>query len=257
MRRTLSTAGVFILAFIVTSAAGSPPAQSTTPYTGADLAEGAAAFMNSCAACHGPDGDGIPGAELNRPTLRQARTDSDIERIILNGIPGTAMPPATLNRRQVDTIIGYVRSLSEPSGTAPGNAANGRAIFAASGCETCHRVNGRGSRTGPDLSDIGIRRRAADIRESLVDPNAEIRPENRFVTIVTDDGGAIRGRILNHNTRSVEVVGPDGRPWSFQRDSVRSIRGEPLSPMPSVRSVLTEPEITDLVAWLVSLRGLR
>lgn len=232
------------------------PAQD---YTGADLGEGEAAFMNACAVCHGPDGDAMVGVELNRPTLRRAATDADIGQIILNGIAGTPMPPSNLNPRQVDTIIGYVRSLGQAPDArlAAGDAANGRVLFEGKGnCLTCHRVNGRGSRTGPDLSEIGMTRRAAELEESLRDPNATIRSENRFLTVETSGGDAIRGRILNQNTQSVQVMGPDGRPASFRRREV-TITPEPLSPMPSVGELLDDSEIQNLVAYLVSLMGLR
>src|SRR5262245_30956426 len=86
--------------------------QSQAVFTSADLEEGASNFMNSCAVCHGRDGDFIPGAALNRPPLRRAATRADLERIILNGIPNTPMPPSNLNARQLDTIAGYLQSLS-------------------------------------------------------------------------------------------------------------------------------------------------
>lgn len=237
---------------------GGPASAQEAGYTVADLAEGEAEFLNSCAVCHGPDGDAMSGVELNRPFLPRAATDADLEAIMLNGIPGTPMPPANLNRRQVDTLIGYVRSLGRAGGPpGQGDAGRGRTVFEGRGnCLSCHRVAGRGSRTGPDLSDIGLRRRVAQLEASLVDPNAEIRAENRFLTIVAVDGSVTRGRILNQNRQSVQVVGPDGRPATYLKSEVR-ITPEPGSPMPSARGFLDDGEIADLVAYLTTLRGVR
>ena len=62
-----------------------------------------------------------------------------------------------------------------------GDAARGKAVFEGKGqCGTCHRVNGDGSRTGPDLTDIGNLRKPEQLQQSILDPDAEIAPANGF-----------------------------------------------------------------------------
>ena len=64
----------------------------------------------------------------------------------------------------------------------------GQAVFQGKGaCENCHRVRGRGSRVGPDLSDIGAQREPADLRQSIVEPGAVILPQNRFFRATKQD----------------------------------------------------------------------
>ena len=223
----------------------------------ADIEEGYRNFMNSCAACHGPDGDAMPGADLGRTPLRQASTDPQIANIILNGITGTPMPPSNLNPRQVSTIIAFIHSLGNSRGrqTGKGDAARGRAAFnGKGGCLACHRVNGNGSRFGPELSDIGALRRAAQLEQSLLDPDAVVLSENRILTVVTRDGTTVRGRILNQDTQSIQLMGPDQKPVSLQRESLRSLATEAKSPMPSYKGRLTAAEIADLVAYLITLK---
>src|SRR5687768_2670235 len=83
----------------------------------------------------------------------------------------------------------------------PGNPSAGAEIVTGRGqCLTCHRVRGAGSRLGPDLTDIGTTRGPDQLHASLVDPGAEILPENRRYRVVTRDGSTIEGRILNHDT---------------------------------------------------------
>ena len=62
-------------------------------------------------------------------------------------------------------VLAYLRTLAAPAATDPprGNAENGERIFRAQ-CASCHRVNGRGGRLGPDLSRVG----AARARDALV-----------------------------------------------------------------------------------------
>ena len=247
-------------AVLLVMTSGSAWAQQGHDTTPADVEEGLRNFMNSCATCHGPDGDAMPGADLSRPALRQATTDQEITRIILTGIPGTPMPPSNLNQRQVATLVAFIHSLGAARGrqTGKGDPARGRAIFEGKGnCINCHRVNGKGSRFGPELSDIGATRRAAELEESLLDPDAVILPQNRLVTVVTRTGGTVRGRLLNQDTQSIQMMGAEQRPVSFLRDSLRSITFEPKSPMPSYKSRWTPAELADVVSYLISLKESR
>ena len=43
-------------------------------------------------------------------------------------------------------------------------------------CLNCHRVNGKGSRKAPDLSDVGSVRSAGSIERSLVEPDIQMMP---------------------------------------------------------------------------------
>ena len=72
----------------------------------------------------------------------------------------------------------------------PGDAVRGEALFYGAGaCSTCHRVGAKGSRLGPDLTDVGFIRSAEQLQESLVDPAAVVLPEHRFYKVVTRQGG--------------------------------------------------------------------
>jgi mono/diheme cytochrome c family protein len=67
-------------------------------------------------------------------------------------------------------------------GTLPkaeaGNPAQGKSLFASSGCGGCHTFKAAGSagKTGPDLDETLQGKDEAYIRESIVDPNATIAP---------------------------------------------------------------------------------
>ncbi len=53
---------------------------------------------------------------------------------------------------------------------APGDPAKGRLVFVREKCSVCHRVNGSGAATGPDLSAVGSRRTAAWLAKFLPNP---------------------------------------------------------------------------------------
>src|SRR5215831_5155018 len=79
-------------------------------YTQADIENGARLYQSSCAGCHGPSGDMVPGIELRRGRFRRATTDTEIIRIIQAGIPGTTMPPSSFSETQAGAIVAYLRS---------------------------------------------------------------------------------------------------------------------------------------------------
>ena len=55
-------------------------------YTPADIENGARLYQSSCAGCHGPNGDLVPGIELQRGQFRRGTTDTEIIKIIQSGI---------------------------------------------------------------------------------------------------------------------------------------------------------------------------
>ncbi len=178
-------------------------------YTPADIEEGGRLFRQNCVLCHGPDGDQVPGIDLGHGHFRQSYSQEALVKIIQNGIPGTAMPPHNLEDYRAEIILAYLHSIATSGRAASGNGnpASGKAIFEGKGnCTSCHRVNGAGSRVGPDLSDIGALRRTAEIEQSLLDPNAEVLPQNRFYRVVTKQGETITGRLLNLDTFNVLLL---------------------------------------------------
>ena len=137
-----------------------------------------------------------------------------------------------------------------------GNEAAGAALVAGKGmCLTCHRVQGKGSRLGPDLSDIGTLRTAEQLLTSLVEPNAEILPENRFYRIVTRDGVTTSGRLLNLDTFQVLMLDEKEQLRSFQKSELREHGFIKESKMPSYRERLSRQELADAIAYLSTLKG--
>lgn len=226
--------------------------------TAFDVEAGGRAYESSCAACHGPDGDLIAGIDFSRGVYRRPLSDEEITRIILDGIPNTPMPPTPgMSAEQAVRIVAYLRSLPEDSteAAAVGNAARGREIVMGAGeCLDCHRIGGAGSRLGPDLSRIGLDRRAVELERSLLDPDAEVMPANRSYRVAPKGGEPVTGRLLNHDTFTVQLMDADERLRSFEKSQLDDF-GFTESPMPSYRDKLEAQALADVVSFLVSLRG--
>src|SRR6476660_3565600 len=100
-------------------------------YTQADIENGARLYQSSCAGCHGPNGDMVPGIELQRGRFRRGTSDTEIMRIIQLGIPGTTMTTTSFTEAQAGTIVAFLRSSAPEGGTrvVRGSTGGGRALF--------------------------------------------------------------------------------------------------------------------------------
>jgi putative heme-binding domain-containing protein len=217
--------------------------------------EGGRLYRSNCSNCHGITGDMIAGVDLGHGKFRRASTDEDLIHIITTGISGTGMPPANMPQSQAASIVAYLRSLAGPgAGAGNGDPVRGKELFAAKGCAGCHRILGTGSRVGPDLSEIGSFRRAPELEQSILDPGANVQPDNRTFNAVTRDGTAITGRVINEDAFTLQVLDSHERLLSLNKADLREYSFAKGSAMPSYKGKLSQQELADLVNYLLSLK---
>ena len=242
-------------------AAQNPIQDHPGQYDRADIEAGSRLYAGQCAPCHGPNGDMVASVDLRRGTFRTAVSDEDLARVLATGVPAAGMPAfATLQSRETTAVIAFLRAGFDAIAGAVkvGDAARGQSLFSGNGgCATCHRVNGRGPRVATDLSDIGAIRSPASLQRSLLDPAGSLLPANRTVRAVTRDGRAIRGRRLNEDTYTVQMIDEQERLVSLTKADLRSFEVSPVSPMPHAERTLTPDEISDVIGYLLSLKGLQ
>ena len=225
--------------------------------TGADVFSGEQAFQNYCANCHGKTGNQIANVDLGHGNFRKPYTDEELMTIVMKGIPNTPMPATpTMSKEQAVQIVAYLRSRSVLQDVgAGGDAARGMALYAGKGeCGACHRVNGQGSRLGPELSKIGLVRTSNQLATSLLDPDREVQANNRFYSVTTKSGESVSGRLLNHDAYTVQLLDTREQLRSFNQADLQKAAFL-ASPMPSLRGKFNDQELADLVQYLVSLRG--
>ena len=241
---------------VVLGATGVAAAQDHT-YSSADIATGVRIYGAQCQLCHGATGDTVAGVNLRLGRFRRAVTDDDLAQVIAKGLP-PAMPAFSFSADEARGVIAFIRAGFDPAGTAVkvGNIDRGKGLFASKGaCGTCHRAGTEGPRAAPDLSDIGALRTPAALQRSLLEPTRAMLPINRPVQIQTIDGRTIRGRRLNEDTFSVQLVDDGGRLVTVVKRDIKAFEAAKASPMPSVATTLSADEVADLVAYLLSLRG--
>jgi len=227
-------------------------------YPDVDIALGAKLYASRCITCHGAQGDAIGGVNLRSGKFRKAITDRDLATFIRAGSQSAGMPPFALDDTDMAGIIAYLRNMNtfDTATVKGGDPARGRAIFEGKGnCTTCHRIGRTGSRVAPDLTDIGSIRSAGSMQRSLLDPNSQMMPINRPVRIVTRDGKTYRGRRLNEDTYTVQIIDEQEKLISLDKSNIRELEISKTSPMPTASEKLSSDELADLIAYLLSLRG--
>jgi len=227
-------------------------------YRTEDIQTGSRLYGAQCALCHGQNGDGVAGVNLARQQFRRASSDDDIRNTITTGVAAAGMPPFRLQQPELDALVAFIRSGFDRSATpfTVGDAESGKAIYDSKGaCAACHRVAGKGARTAPDLSDVGAIRQPAAIQRSLLEPSRAMLPINRPLRIVTRDGRTIRGRRVNEDTATVQLIDEGERLVSLSKSDIREFELGTASGMPSFAGKLTGEELADLLAYLLSLKG--
>ena len=237
--------------------------------TAADLASGAKVFEVYCARCHGIDGTGGSGPPLTRPRLRRAADAAGVIAIVSEGVPGTSMMGAwSLSEIEKQQVGAYVGSLGQrPPEPLTGDPDRGRRVYATAGCATCHILEGEGTAFGPDLTDVGVLRGKAYLRESLITP-AAAHPDRpvpyepygypAYVSVRarSQRGEEVSGVRVNEDTFTIQLRDKTGRLLSFRKADLQQLTFElGASAMPSYRVQLDDAQLDDLVAYLMTRKG--
>jgi len=251
-------------------------AQEKNPYAGdAKVAKlGEYQFRSNCAFCHGLGArGGGRGPDLTRAQKHHGNTDAELFRNIHDGIAGTAMPAATnggigvgMSDEEIWQVVTYIRSVEKKATAAEtGDAAHGKELFyGPAGCWTCHMVNGKGGRLGPDLTSTGASRSVEYLTDSLRNPSKRLAEgiseplkdfsqEYETVTVVTSDGTKLQGVVLNEDSFTVQMLDTREQLHAFEKNKLRSYVKTRESLMPAYDAkALPEKELKDLIAFLLA-----
>jgi putative heme-binding domain-containing protein len=231
-------------------------------------------FRANCAFCHGLGArGGGRGPDLTRAQKKHGNSDADLFRTINEGVPGTAMPQngATqqgvgMTEEEIWQVISYIRSVQVKTPAQPtGNAAHGKELFAGSAaCATCHMIQGKGGRLGPDLTAAGSARSTDYLVDSIRNPSRrlaqgiseamkEFSQEYETVTVVDAGGQKVQGVVLNEDNFTLQMLDTREQLHLFERDKLRSVEKSRESLMPKYdEKMLPEKDLQDIVAYLLS-----
>jgi putative heme-binding domain-containing protein len=133
---------------------------------------------------------------------------------------------------------------------------NGRRAFAASRCIVCHRFDGNGGATGPDLTNVAGRFSFRDLAESLIEPSKVVSDQYRGSLVETTGGEVITGRIVSESDGNLVIVtDPEDitKVREIPKGQVAEVEPSKVSLMPEkLLDVLSQDEVLDLLAYLMS-----
>jgi cytochrome c oxidase cbb3-type subunit III len=214
-------------------------------------------FASSCASCHGLDGRGGERAPniADSPKV-QRLPDSQIFRIIENGIPGNGMPAFhSLDSSNVQAVIAYLRALqgTKRALKLPGDPKHGEDVFfGKAGCSGCHMVAGKGGFIASDLSTYAGTHAMEQLRSAIIDPTPGSDPRARLVTVTTVGGGKVVGKIRNEDNFSMQLQALDGTFHFVTKSDVAMLEYSAQTLMPSdYSSTLSPDEVKDVVSYLM------
>ena len=265
---------VFVIS-ILTFGAGALHAQTKNPYAGdSKVAKlGESQFRSNCAFCHGLGArGGGRGPDLTRAQKRHGNSDEEIFHNVHDGIAGTAMPPATaggigvgMTDEEIWQVITYIRSVEKKAPADIGNSARGKELFYGSAaCGTCHMVNGKGGRLGPELTSTATSRSAEYFVDSVRNPSKRLAQgimevmkdfpqEYETANVTAADGTKYQGVVLNEDAFTVQVLDTREVLHSWEKNSLKSYEKTRQSLMPTYdEKTLSEKDLQDLLAFLAA-----
>src|ERR1041384_3938362 len=252
-------------------------AQEKNPFAGDAKAAklGEYQFRLNCAFCHGLGArGGGRGPALTRAPQRHGNSDAQISHNTHDGIPGTAMPAATnggigvgMSDEEIWQVVTYLRSAQVKAPAQPaGNAEHGKELFnGGAACSTCHMIQGKGGRLGPDLTTVGASRSTEYLAESLRNPSRrlaqgifeamkEFPKEYESVSVVMADGTKLSGVILNEDQFTVQMLDTREQLHLLEKEKLRSFEKRRESAMPAYdQKTLSDKDLQDLIAYLQSV----
>ena len=240
-------------------AAQSPPQNNPLDGDPGAIKAGMGIFRSRCADCHGVDARGIRGPDITH-VWAEGRTDAGLFQTLRTGVPNTEMPALDAVRtRDVELwqILAYLRTLAAPAASDPprGNAQNGERVFRAN-CASCHQVNGKGGRLGPDLSRIGGARARDAIVNRIIGAAEGSRAGYEPVTLTPQEGQPIHGVKKNEDLFSVQIMDTRERIQGYEKDKMQAVVDDKKSAMPVFGpDRLSQNDLDDVVRYLQGLRG--
>ena len=137
---------------------------------------------------------------------------------------------------------------------SPRNFDQGKAMFAASLCRTCHQMKGEGGVAGPDLTQLGTRFSDKDMLEAIIAPNKTISDQYGSTVFYLKAGGSILGRLIRQDNEKYYISQNPFDPQTVRevlKKNVLRTRVSEISPMlPGMINALNAEELKDLMAYL-------
>jgi putative heme-binding domain-containing protein len=150
--------------------------------------------------------------------------------------------------RRLDDLIARRRTFFA---TAKADPARGAKVFEKN-CATCHQLDGKGAKVGPQLDGVGLR--GLDrLLEDTLDPSRNVDQYFRTTLLALDDGQSVSGLLLREEGNVLVLADSQGKEVRVDRSKVDQRAVSPLSPMPAnLAEQISEADFADLLSFLLA-----
>ena len=180
---------------------------------------------------------------------------------------GATQQGVGMTEAEIWQVITYLRSVEKKTpAVALGDAAHGKALFYGNAvCSTCHMINGKGGRLGPDLTAAGSARSLDYLIDSVRNPSRrlaqgiseamkEFSQEYETVTVVDAGGQKYQGVVLNEDNFTLQMMDTREQLHLFVKGKLRSFEKTRESLMPPYDGkMLPDKDLQDIVAYLLAV----
>jgi putative heme-binding domain-containing protein len=132
----------------------------------------------------------------------------------------------------------------------------GKAMYAATLCQSCHTMQGEGGAIGPDLSQLGTRFSAKDILVATINPSETISDQYHATVLELKAGGSIVGKLNDEDAQNYYIsqnpFAPNDIKTVAKNTVVLKKNAEVSIMMGGLINRLNEEELKDLMAYLIS-----
>lgn len=133
-----------------------------------------------------------------------------------------------------------------------GDAARGKEIFAKT-CAACHRVQGVGYETGPNIAAMKNRGPEA-ILLNILDPNREVNPQYLSYAALLEDGRTITGLIASETATSLTFKRADNATDTVLRIDIQQLKSTGQSLMPEgLEKQVDKQAMADLLEYFKTI----
>jgi len=225
------------------------------PVDSAAAERGKALYSSNCAFCHGSQGQGSEQAPtlVRNYLIGQDRNGELIGPVIKAGRPTQGMPAfGSLQPEQISDLVAFLhlRNAAGRSGGLPetalltGDAKAGQAYFAGH-CSKCHSPQG-------DLKGIGSKYTPVPLTVAFLTPQTNKPTE---VKVTLPSGQTVSGTLRDMDEFVVSMDDSSGEYRSWPRAELKSVDVmDPLAPHRAMLIKYTDPDIRNLLAYLVTLK---
>ncbi|AWO00574.1 heme-binding protein [Chitinophaga alhagiae] len=164
---------------------------------------------------------------------------------------GGAQPKGPGRRWQLEEALKVI-----DSGLANRDFEQGKAMFNATLCASCHIMKGEGGTAGPDLTQLGTRFSSKDILEAIIEPSKTISDQYGATVFTMKDGSTITGRLVSEDDGKYVIsqnpFSPQMHRELLKKDVSGAIASQVSVMLPGLINRLNPEELRDLMAYLRS-----